>query len=282
MDIDLDIDNYDLSDILKLFKLKYHFTEDDLKQSKRVVLKTHPDKSGLDKKYFLFFSKAYKLLYQIYTFRHKIIKPVDELDRDYDPEHDVETENEAIIDKIKKNKNFNRIFNEIFEKVYTDTSEGYSEWLKDESNDVKISCKTRGEMEAKMKNYKSKTLIVAEDIKEYYDSNGLTDLEGNGNCFSGNVFGKLAYDDIKHAHENSIINVNEDSHSKHKTLHNIKNERSQVIAPLNRTQQEKILKQANESVEKQGANTAFKLAKQTESYYHKNHEILSKFKQILN
>ena len=53
--LDLDIDNYDLLDILKLFKIQYHFTEQDLKNVKKSVLKTHPDKSKLDKKYFLFF-----------------------------------------------------------------------------------------------------------------------------------------------------------------------------------------------------------------------------------
>ena len=31
----------------------------------------HPDKSKLDKSYFIFFSKAYKLLYSIYEFKHK-------------------------------------------------------------------------------------------------------------------------------------------------------------------------------------------------------------------
>ena len=56
--IDLDIDNYSLDDILNLFKLSHSFTKDDLKQAKKQVLKTHPDKSNLDKKYFLFFTKA--------------------------------------------------------------------------------------------------------------------------------------------------------------------------------------------------------------------------------
>ena len=55
MDIDLNIDNYDLNDVLKLFKMPYHFSEKELKQAKKIVLKTHPDKSGLDKEYFLFF-----------------------------------------------------------------------------------------------------------------------------------------------------------------------------------------------------------------------------------
>ena len=42
--LDLDIENYDLEDILNLFKLDYHFTENNLKDAYRIVLKTHPDK----------------------------------------------------------------------------------------------------------------------------------------------------------------------------------------------------------------------------------------------
>ena len=64
--LDLDLDNYELPDLLNLFKLDYNFKTEDLKQAKRMVLMTHPDKSQLPKEYFLFFSKAYKIIYSIY------------------------------------------------------------------------------------------------------------------------------------------------------------------------------------------------------------------------
>ena len=51
--LDLDINNYDLDDLLNLFNLDYNFTGDDLKKTKRKVLMTHPDKTGLEMKYFL-------------------------------------------------------------------------------------------------------------------------------------------------------------------------------------------------------------------------------------
>ena len=62
MDIDLDIENYDFNDLLKLFNINYNFNAEDLKQCYKIVLKTHPDKSGLNKEYFLFYSKAFKIL----------------------------------------------------------------------------------------------------------------------------------------------------------------------------------------------------------------------------
>jgi hypothetical protein len=68
--LDLDIDNYNLPDILSLFNLPTLFNEDDLKRAKLAVLKTHPDKCQLPKEYFLFFTKAYRIVHQIYTIRH--------------------------------------------------------------------------------------------------------------------------------------------------------------------------------------------------------------------
>ena len=71
MNIDLNIDNYELDDILNLFKIDYDFNHDDLKRVKKYVLQTHPDKSKLSKEYFLFFTKAYKIIYAIYNTREK-------------------------------------------------------------------------------------------------------------------------------------------------------------------------------------------------------------------
>ena len=52
--IDLNINNYTLNDLLKLFKLSNNLTEEDLKNVKKQVLKTHPDKSNLPNDYFRF------------------------------------------------------------------------------------------------------------------------------------------------------------------------------------------------------------------------------------
>ena len=73
--LDLDLDNYSLEDIYNLFNIVDGcLSEDTLKSAKQIVLKIHPDKSQLDSKYFLFFSKAYKRLYSIYEFQNKSSK----------------------------------------------------------------------------------------------------------------------------------------------------------------------------------------------------------------
>ena len=55
LDLDLDIRNYKLEDITALFKIPLVFNESDLRKAKLAVLQTHPDKSQLQKEYFLFF-----------------------------------------------------------------------------------------------------------------------------------------------------------------------------------------------------------------------------------
>ena len=69
--LDLEIENYELQDIVNLFHINIPFQEEDLKKAKKLVLKTHPDKSGLKPEIFLFYSKAYKKLYSIWEFTNK-------------------------------------------------------------------------------------------------------------------------------------------------------------------------------------------------------------------
>jgi len=60
--LDLDIARYSLDDLYTLFHIPIDqmLTEPILKQAKKMVLKTHPDKSRLDAKFFLFFPRHIK------------------------------------------------------------------------------------------------------------------------------------------------------------------------------------------------------------------------------
>ena len=56
--LDLDINNYDLDDILDLFQLrKKEIDYEAMKQAKKIVVMTHPDKTNLDPKFFYFSKK---------------------------------------------------------------------------------------------------------------------------------------------------------------------------------------------------------------------------------
>lgn len=287
MDIDLNIDNYDLNDILKLFKIPFNYTQEDLKNCKKVVLKTHPDKSQLDKKYFLFFTKAYKLLFQIYTFRHKINIKQEDFEKDYDPEYDIEKENDEIINKIKSSKNFNKLFNEIFENMSINNNKnGYGDWIKNEtSNLANLNCKNIREMRNVINKKKSTmdTVLSKYDFNEMHSSYGLSNLEDSCDNYSSDIFSKLRYDDLKDAHENTLIPVIDTNvKQKYNTVEDIKRERNNIIQPHNEIESNNILNRQKISEEEAASIRAFTLAKQAEESQLKTETILSKFKQIMN
>ena len=62
----LDITSYTLDEIFQLFDLDYQLTAEKLKHAKQKVLMTHPDKSKLDPKYFIFYKKAYDIILNMY------------------------------------------------------------------------------------------------------------------------------------------------------------------------------------------------------------------------
>lgn len=68
----LDIYTYKFDEVLDLFHLTYDYGEADLKRAKRMVLQMHPDKSRLDSQYFLFYKRAYELVYNHYVERSKV------------------------------------------------------------------------------------------------------------------------------------------------------------------------------------------------------------------
>ena len=157
MDIDLDINNYELADILKLFKIPVLFNDKHLREAKVIVLQMHPDKSRLPKEYFLFFTKAYKMLYEIYKVRFPDEKKYKETGFSYSAVIDHElnqnkvktahnkedreyykTEEEAY-KKLQKldSANFNKWLNEKFEKFRMHDDEqdgGYEAWCRDTKN----------------------------------------------------------------------------------------------------------------------------------------------------
>lgn len=285
--LDLDIDNYDLNDLLQLFNIDYNYTSEDLKSCKKMVLKTHPDKSSLDKKYFMFFSKAYKLLFQIHQFRHKTGGKQEDFEKDYDAEYDIEKENEAIINKIKNSKNFNKVFNDIFEKMsFNNNDNGYDEWYKNDVDDIsKLSCKNTGEMASIINKKKAsmESVMINYDISEMSNTYGQSNLEETTSHFSSDIFSKLRYDDLKDAHENSLIPVMDNNvKQRYSNAEQLREERKRVINPLSEHESNNILNNKKIHDEKIATTRAFNLAKQEEYSRKQNQILLSKFKQIMN
>lgn len=302
--IDLNIENYDLDDILNLFKMPKDFVEEDVKAAKKIVLKTHPDKSGLPPDYFRFYSQAYKKIYFIWQFKSSSAK--DNNSKTYD---EIMSNDEKVghfsrqkknnlttflsTNKIEKGENFNKWFNEQFEKNKIQSEEetnGYGEWLKsneDIDEERKISYTQMGE-EIEKKKQHVRSLVVHKEIDELYSNfNGASNLTGDTpECFGSDLFSSLQYEDLRKAHVESVIPVTMDDYNnvkKFKNLNEYNNYRNtQDIVPLSEVQASEYLNNKNKYEEIQTTNRAYKLAQQLEESNKKQSNFWGSIMKIKN
>jgi len=297
--IDLNLDNYGLNDLLKMFKLNQTFNERDLKNAKKIVLNMHPDKSHLDKKYFLFFSRAFKQLLKIYEFKKGSTNKVDDY-KDIESTHDEDTEAEhkLLLDSYMKlaPKEFNNWFNTMWleteqtgETSATDLKlNGYGDWLKSGAG-----CADMGEFAGLSKDDKiallnkkkraMSSLVKHQEFGEMMNTSNQSLLcrdEVGG--YQSDVFSKLQYDDLKHAHEESIIPVSEeDGRASYSNVEDIKRFRNrQQIKPLD--EQECNEYQERKAQKDNNIGRAYKLIKEDESVNKMNDIWWSKVKHIDN
>ena len=291
--MDLDITNYDYEDILKLFNISKQFNEEDLKSAKKRVLASHPDKSGLDKSYFLFFSSAYKILFNIYNFRekHSSLTNLNNYNENYNADKD--EENELLIHKImttKSTQEFNKWFNEQFNtmKISNDYEEnGYGDWLNTSNTEEIVKCTDLNSMnkimEEKKRVLRSHNLIKKKDVSEF-NNNQYCDLTNSKpEDYSSGLFSKFQYEDLKKAHEESIIPVtNEDNISNYSSYDDIKFKRTQQsIVPMKNEEANKYLNKSKEDENNISSMRAYHLFKQDEINKKNNDKFWNNLKQLL-
>ena len=291
--MDLDISNYDYEDILKLFNISKQFTTEDLKNAKKRVLASHPDKSGLDKSYFLFFSSAYKILFNIYNFRekHSSLTNLNNYNENYNADKD--EENELLIHKImttKSTQEFNKWFNEQFNTMKISNSyeeNGYGDWLNSSNTEEIVKCTDLNSMnkimEEKKKVLRTQMLIKKRDISEF-NNNQYCDLTNSKpEDYSSGLFSKFQYEDLKKAHEESIIPVtNEDNISNYSSYDDIKLKRTQQsIVPMKNEEANKYLNKSKEDENNISSMRAYNLFKQDEINKKNNDKFWNNLKQLL-
>jgi hypothetical protein len=296
--MDLDITNYDYDDILKLFKLSKQITIEDLKNAKKQVLSSHPDKSGLDKSYFLFFSSAYKILFNIYNFRekHSSTTNLNNYNENYNADKD--EFNALLIHKVTTNKSsaqFNTWFNEQFEsfKITNDyDANGYGDWLtsKDENNknnnEENAKCKDLNSLhkiiEEKKQIARTQNLVIKKDVCEFNNTNYCDLTNSKPEDYSSGLFSKFQYEDLKKAHNESLIPVtNEDITNNYSSLEDIRTKRaSQLLAPLKHDEAKNYLNKSKEDENNISASRAYSLFKQDELNKQKNDKFWSNLKRL--
>tara|TARA_B100001057_G_scaffold20748_1_gene19144 strand:+ start:24445 stop:25335 length:891 start_codon:yes stop_codon:yes gene_type:complete len=295
MDIDFNINNYNLDDILNLFKLDKNFTFNDLKNAKKYVLMLHPDKSGLDKEYFLFYTKAFRVINNIYEFSKRKQEKLDNTNSDIKYSNDNilnENGNKVIIDNFveQKGKDFNRWFNKEFEKnnLQDDSvKNGYGDWLTsnddlDELNQKMSINQLHDNINEKKK--KLSALAKREEIREIsHNSGNLLDTSAPDN-YQSDIFSKLQYEDLKLAHTESVVPVTKDDFDNSLKFNNVESYRqyrnSQDVNPINEKESMNYFSNKNSLEDRQALDLAYKLSLQTEESKRFNKNLLSKMKLI--
>ena len=248
--LDLNIDHYSIDDIISLFKITNKLSPAEMKAAKRIVLMSHPDKSRLDSKYFLFFKKAYKILFSIYTHKYKSDETEECVSRsrnrdDKETEVSINENLSRLSSRNKCDKDFSVWFNKFFEenKQGDDIEEsGYGEWLQQEvdthANENKegpISKDKRDDI-INQEKVTLRALAVYKDVNEIDGhvaerighssliSRDTVDYYGSG-IFSNN---NLSFDDVKHAYTETVIPVTEKDFyekKKYRDINHLQNER---------------------------------------------------------
>ena len=289
--MDLDINHYDMKELLHLFHLDPDFGEKELKQAKQIVLKTHPDKSGLDSKYFLFFSRAYKMVHSLHVFKNKTEKSKDGMDTTYTNDHDEDNQEQQkhqlnqFFEKkpeLQKSREFNAWFNEQFEKNKIQTEQeqtGYGDWLRSDEDvepEKNVSLSQMG-TEFEKKKQQIRALIVKQDLRESYVGNfqGISTLDdGVPQEYSSDLFSQLPYQDLKKAHAESVIPVTQEDYRDHPKFKNVNDyvtfRNKQDTRPISELDAEKFFREKQREDDIASSHRAFALAKQVEESQEKS------------
>jgi hypothetical protein len=290
VNLDLDIRNYNLEDITNLFKIPIVFTESDLRAAKRIVLHTHPDKSKLPKEIFLFFTSAYKILYQIFTFRTGKNRNKKESYSDLVAEETVAPEEDSMklcVERFNQlsPSEFNKLFNEHYEKckIQMEEDQGYEDWFRSENdNDISNAASAASlsswdqrvsEIDKQKQALRTNLSLISKNELQCANICG-----GGGENYymlgqgapkehSSGLFSSLQYEDLKKAHTETVIPVTHEDYVNSKKFNNVNELQTFRDVHLKTyTYEESLNKKKSEAYLEEEDNThrAFTLAKQDE------------------
>lgn len=295
--LDLNINNYNREELFALFGLKNKgLTEEIMKECKKIVLKTHPDKSRIDEKYFIFFSSAYKKLLGIYEFQNKTNSKKTSDTNEY-----FDSNNVSLLDKVfeakkdlKEPKNFNSWFNEQFDKHKLEDSNesGYGSWLKSDEDIVYLPNVNKTNMASEIEKRKKQvqSMTTYNGVSDPYASTfgGSALMSYDSNFTSGSLFGNdgIGYTDLRQAYVESVIPVTEEDFHKTKQFKSIdeyKRHRESVDTnPINKEEAMRKLYQENKQKDEESTALAFYYAQQAEKAKKNQDSFWSGLKQLTN
>lgn len=304
MNHNLDIAHYSFIDLLGLFDLTYTISIDDLKRAKKKVLMSHPDKSKLPAEYFLFYKKAFDIVYDYYCNNNKVNVEVTAENTKYTKLDENILNNSSakkIINDMDKSV-FNDKFNELFEKNMVGTrpsSSAKNDWFSQDSElyenmDKSVTPGNIGKVFETMKS-QNNSIIRHRDFNHMtntvgsnlYDDDDTTDGHDGGQYVTSDPFSKLKYDDLRKVHKDeTIFAVKESDYNnvhKYKSVDEINRARTaDKLTPIEKAHAERMLYEQEEIFKKQIAEKKYQSNLRTDQYAEKNKNVLATFLRIQN
>lgn len=301
----LDITRYTFDEILELFNLSYNMTLEQLKGAKKMVLMTHPDKSGLSPDYFLFYKKALDIVVSYYNNISRASTEVTADKLQYAPSelsgYDKNTKN-AVINNISKmeSANFNSKFNTFFDKnMVKKVNTERNNWFMNEDENPFITNETVNKSNLtttfnKMREH-TKTIVKYNGVQSLYSTPESTvsniyedeDETGNGDYICSDPFGKLKFDDLRKVHrDQTILSVSETDFNnmpKYKNVDEYNRGRNiNDIKPMSKSEAEQLFKNKEAEKQHRAAQLQHQSFLKTMDYQKKNKDALAMFLHIEN
>ena len=293
----LDINSYSLEELLGLFDLQYDLKLEDMKRAKKKVLMLHPDKSRMDAKYFLFYKKAYEMIYQFYIHQEKQNQSVSKEPTVYRPNEDIhhETTSKNINEQIgkMKNKTFQNKFNQLFEENMSHKpDENKNAWFRDEKSDYDLPQNGSNNIDTAFQQIKEKNhgIVKYQGVQNIMQTNGSTsfyDEDDDNTYVSSDPFGKLKYDDLRKVHKDeTVFSVSENDIHKIKTYRTVdefnRARGQQDTNPIEEERAQQILNQKEQQKKQLQMQREYQAKLQSQQYAEKNKSVLASFLQIKN
>jgi len=300
----LNVHMYTLDELLDLFNLTYNINIDDLKRAKKIVLKTHPDKSKLSPEYFLFYKKAFDIIVQYYETQNKQNQVVPTEKVDYEPIKSNDF-NKTTVKKVTSTikemsaSDFQKTFNRLFdENMSTKPDQTRNEWFtKDEPAhqiNENVSVSNMGQMFEKMKESNANNALSRyRGVENLYVNIGTgsniyeDEVDDNSQYVCCDPFSKLKYDDLRKVHKDqTVFAVSERDINKVKQYSSVDqfmNERGrQSLTPIDKPEAEQMLSRQEQQYREHLMKKEHVAKLQTLQYAEKNKAVMSSFLQLRN
>jgi len=259
---------------------------------------THPDKSKLDSKYFLFYKKAFDVVVRFYDNQNKQNQKITPNNTAYTPHTNNEDDDRtvkkvsSVINEMSK-REFQDKFNDLFEKnMSTKVDESKNEWFKNDepsyTTNETVNSSNMGKIFNSIKDQQTglvKYRGVENIISNQSSTSNFYDDDDDDVYVTSDPFSKLKFDDLRKVHKDeTVFSVSERDYQnvkKYSSVDHFMRERGQQsTSPLSKPEAERMLAQNDQLYRERMMKKEYSSNLKNMEYEEKNKSVLSNFLRI--